>query len=95
MTRKELVFIITIILLALALRLINLDQSLWLDEAVNVVDAKKTTFGRFLTEYPLGDFHPPLYFAFLWVLVRVFGDSELVVRMPSVIFGILNVLVVF
>lgn len=76
---------------ALIIRLINLNQSLWLDEAINVVYSQKYNFTDFITVYSLGDFHPPLHFALIWVWTRIFGISEIAVRLPSVIFGVLAV----
>lgn len=73
------------------LRLINLNQSLWLDEAINVVHSQKYNFWDFVTVYSLGDFHPPLHFAILWIWTHLFGTSEIIVRIPSVIFGVLTV----
>lgn len=83
--------IFLILTAALLLRLINLNQSLWLDEAINTVYSQKYNFWDFLTVYSLGDFHPPLYFGILWIWTHLFGTSEIIVRIPSVIFGILTV----
>lgn len=83
--------IVPILLLALVLRLVLLNQSLWLDEAISVLSAKSLGFWHFTTGYPMGDFHPPGYFALLWVWGRIFGFSEVAVRMPSVILGVLTV----
>lgn len=77
-----------ILILALVLRLINLNQSLWFDEAINVVYAQTSDFWWFVTKYPIGDFHPPGWFAILWNWGRIFGFSEISVRMPSVILGV-------
>ncbi len=82
---KYLIFLILI--LSLFLRLINLDQSLWLDEAINVLAAQKLGFWHFVTGYPMGDFHPPGYFALLWIWGHLFGFSEISVRIPSVLLG--------
>src|SRR3989344_6980729 len=76
---------------ALFLRLVNLDQSLWWDEAINVVYAKSSSFWWFITKYPVGDFHPPGWFAILWVWSRIFGFSEIAVRLPSVILVVATV----
>lgn len=83
--------IFLILLAALILRLINLDQSLWLDEAISVVYSQKYNFWDFVTVYSLGDFHPPLYFGILWIWTRIFETSEIAVRIPSVIFGVLTI----
>lgn len=77
-----------ILVLAFLLRLVTLDQSLWLDEAINVLAAKNLSWFDFVAKYPIGDFHPPGYFALLWPWTRIFGFSEIAVRMPSVIFGV-------
>jgi uncharacterized membrane protein len=85
--------IFLIIFLALGLRLINLSQSLWLDEAVQAITAKGPFLGIF--EELLGDFHPPLYHLLLWGWVRIFGASEMSLRLPSVLFGIGCVFVMY
>lgn len=87
--------IAAIILLSLLTRLINLNQSLWLDEAINVVAASRLSLAEFLTSYPVGDFHPPGYFLVIWLWGRLFDFSELVIRLPSVIFGVTTVYLVF
>ncbi|RJQ27339.1 hypothetical protein C4577_01575 [Candidatus Parcubacteria bacterium] len=77
-----------ILIIALVIRLVSLNQSLWLDEAINVLAAKNLDFISFVTRYPIADFHPPGYFAVLWVWTKIFGISEIAVRMPSVLFGV-------
>lgn len=80
-----------ILFLALFLRLINLNQSLWFDEAINVVTAGFSDFWYFMTKYSVGDFHPPGWFAILWGWGHIFGFSEISGRMPSVILGVATV----
>lgn len=80
-----------IILLAVILRLIFINQSLWLDEAINIFYAKNSDFLTFITRYPVGDFHPPLYFALLWIWGYLFGFGEVTARIPSVILGVVTV----
>lgn len=87
--------LIIILVLALILRLINLDQSLWWDEAINVVYAKSTPFWWFVTKYPVGDFHPPGWFAILWVWGHLFSFGEFIIRLPSVIFGLLTIFLTY
>lgn len=77
-----------ILLLALALRLINLNQSLWWDEVINVTAAFNSGFLSYVGGYTLVDFHPPGYFALLWVWIKLFGTSEVIVRLPSVLFAL-------
>ncbi len=81
--------------LALILRLISIDQSLWLDEGINVNVARGLSFGNLITHYSLSDFHPPLYHIILRAWILVFGSSEIAVRIPSVILGVGTVFVVY
>ena len=80
--------IFPILAAGLILRLLGLDQSLWLDEAINVNVAGSLDFIPLITQYSLGDFHPPLYHVILRSWILLFGSSEIVVRIPSVIFAI-------
>lgn len=84
-----------IVIIALALRLIILDQSLWLDEAINVNNAANLDIGSLIFVYSLGDFHPPLYHLILRGWILLFGTSEIMIRLPSVILGVANVLVIY
>ena len=80
--------IIIVLLLATALRIIGLDQSLWLDEAININNAAMLSFKSLFFNYSLGDFHPPLYHLVIKAWVSVFGISEPAVRTPSILFAI-------
>ncbi|MCL5783771.1 MAG: glycosyltransferase family 39 protein [Patescibacteria group bacterium] len=83
--------IVFVIVIALLARVTSLNQSLWWDEAINVMAAGNSGFWDLVTKYALADFHPPGYFAILWLWGHIFGFSEISVRLPSVIFGILTV----
>ncbi|OGE30253.1 hypothetical protein A3C59_04715 [Candidatus Daviesbacteria bacterium RIFCSPHIGHO2_02_FULL_36_13] len=87
--------ILFVLFLAFVLRFINLDQSLWFDEAINVVYAKSNDFWWFVTKYPIGDFHPPLYFAVIWLWGHIFSFGEFVIRIPSVLFGIATIFLTY
>lgn len=71
--------------LALVLRIININQSLWLDEAAQTLmsslSLKEIFFGR------LGDFHPPLSYALFHFWMQM-GRSEIWLRMLPVLFGV-------
>ncbi len=84
-----------ILILAALLRMINLNQSLWLDEAINIISVKSLGFWETVLVYPRYDFHPPGYFALMWGWARLFGDSEISVRLPSVIFGVTTVVLCY
>jgi len=84
-----------ILVLGLILRSISLNQSLWLDEAINVVALTQYSFLGMITEYAKADFHPPLFFIVLWVWTKIFGISEILVRIPSVIFGVTTIYMIY
>lgn len=84
-----------ILLLGLVLRLISLNQSLWLDEAINTLAVKHYSFINLITQYARADFHPPGWFIILWSWTKLFGYSEVAVRMPSVIFGVLTIWIMY
>jgi hypothetical protein len=66
-----------------------------LDEAINVLAATNKSPFDLLTKYSLGDFHPPLYHVILYFWIKFFGNSEIAVRLPSVIFGLLTIYLTF
>lgn len=76
-----------IILAGLLLRLISINQSLWLDEATSAIVAKMSLADMFTRFFP-GDFHPPLYYLVIKYWTAVFGYSEVTLRIPSVLFGL-------
>lgn len=79
-----------ILALGFILRLISLNQSLWLDEATSALVAKMSVADMF-TKFLPGDFHPPLYYLILKYWSSIFGYSEVSLRVPSVIFGVMTV----
>ena len=87
--------IVAVLLIALVLRLIKLNQSLWLDEAINVNVAQALNFKRLVTDYAIGDFPPPFFHIVLKSWMLFFGSSEIAVRIPSVIFGVATVYLIF
>lgn len=90
--KKELVILCLILLLGLGLRLIALGQSFWLDEAsqaqLSSLSLAQIWFGRG------GDFHPPLFYilAHFWLQI---GTSEVWLRLLPLIFGLLNIYVLY
>ena len=75
--------------LALILRLVFLNQSLWLDESIQAL-ALMGRMGPLLT-YALADYQPPLYHLIGYVSTHIFGYSEIALRLPSLLSGIFTV----
>jgi 4-amino-4-deoxy-L-arabinose transferase-like glycosyltransferase len=92
-SRKKMIFIILVF--GFILRLINLNQSLWLDEGTTAIVARDFSYSKILTEFSTGDFHPPFHYLFLKFWSGIFGVSEISLRLPSVIAGILTVWFVY
>lgn len=78
-----------LLLLSLVLRLVFLNQSLWLDESIEAL-ALMGKLGPLL-QYALGDYQPPLYHLIGYVTTQIFGYSEIALRLPSLISGIFTV----
>ena len=78
---------------ALALRLPWMGESLWFDEVwyTQTMFARPNILGQLLFE----DVHPPTYALLLIAWTNLFGDSELVVRMPSLLCGLGSLLVLW
>ncbi len=87
--------VLFILLMSFLLRLLAINQSLWLDESIGAFEVKKGSFWYILTEFPKFDNHPPLYYLFLKLWTNIFGFSEFSLRLPSVLFGVATVFLVF
>ncbi len=81
--RKKNLLIIAIIIFSFILRVVNLNQSFWLDEAAQVIESSRPLSQQFRI---ISDFHPPFYHLVLhfWMY---FGHSEIWVRLLSVLLG--------
>lgn len=74
-----------IIIFAFLLRLVSLNQSLWLDEAISASVVKNYSYLDIVTKFSPSDFHPPFYYLVLKTWTSVFGLSEISLRFPSVL----------
>jgi uncharacterized membrane protein len=86
--------LILLLLLGLILRLIVVNQSLWLDEAISAETVKNFSYTGIVTEFAKFDFHPPLYYLILKFWTSLFGFSELALRFPSILFGLGTIIVI-
>ena len=79
--------LVLILLVGLLLRIYDLpSESVSFDEAVTLD----------LIEHPNSDYgNPPVYYLFLDCWIKLFGDKEFVIRLPSAIFGALSILVLY
>jgi len=87
--------LILLFLFSFLIRLISLNQSLWLDEGVTAKVVKTFDFLSIVKKFSPFDFHPPLYYLFLKFWTNIFGYLEISLRFPSIIFSLLSGFVVY
>src|SRR5215472_10852992 len=81
-----------VVVLGAGLRGYALDfQSLWTDEISSLMITDPTLSFRQFWDRVLADTHAPIYYLILRWSSSAFGQSEIVARAPSVLFGILTV----
>ena len=89
---KQAALFILILTVSAGLRLYHLGfESIWLDEGYTIrfasYDLKRIFF--------LQDTSPPLYYILMHYWIRLFGESEFSIRLPSLLFGILAIIMIY
>lgn len=87
--------IIILLIFSVAIRLISLNQSLWLDEAISANVAKNYSYSQIVTQFSPHDFHPPLYYLTLKSWSSIFGYSEIGLRSLSVLFALFTIILIY
>jgi mannosyltransferase len=81
--------LLIICILAAVLRIVGLDtQSLWHDELFSWFASQMESLSEAIEFGAAQDVHPPGFVVFLFYWQRVFGDSEVALRLPSAIAGV-------
>ncbi len=78
-----------------ALRVFNLNQSLWLDEAITAQKAKLLDYWQLVEKFSIWDFHPPLHYWLVRFFGSAFGFGEVWIRLPSVLAAIVVAYVLY
>lgn len=82
------IIVIGLTLVGAGLRLLGLGREpLWLDEATTASFAARPFLGAVFAEMQ----HPPLYNTLTYFVVRLLGESDAALRLPSVVFGIATI----
>ena len=90
--KREWIILAALVALAAVLRFAGLGkQPLWLDEASTAEFAARPLYDCIFADTQ----HPPLFDVLLHFSIRVFGASDAALRIPSAIFGVLLVPVVW
>ena len=81
--------LIIVIILGILLRFVNIDQSLWLDEAAQALLSSRSVHE--IINNSGGDFHPPLFYiiSHFWIYI---GKSEFFLRILPISFGVVNLI---
>lgn len=82
------IHVILVFVAAFLIRLLFINQSLWLDEATTARVVSQYNYFDIFSKFSLTDFHPPLYYLFMKLWTNAFGYSEVALRMPSVLFSL-------
>lgn len=90
--KKEVIFIIAITLIALILRLINIEHSkLWIDELYCFDIASKANILEILKTVFLKDLHAPFFFIILHFWIKCFDSSDIALLALPVVFSTLSI----
>jgi len=80
--------------IAIFLRIINItSEQLWVDEGGSISIAKSSL--SIFWNRAINDVHPPLYYLILKGWITIFGDSVASCRMPSAIFSIMTLPILY
>jgi hypothetical protein len=81
--RRPWLIVGALVVIGLAIRMVAM-RSIWVDEAISIHQAHMS-LGGMLDNLRTTDRHPPLHYLILWGVIRLFGDGEMAVRMPSIL----------
>ncbi len=92
--KKEYILLFLILAIGSGLRLSGLGkEGFWLDEGVSI--SKSTGELAPIFSGQVADPSPPLYYLLLSLWTRLFGTSEVSARIPSAIFGIFSIFMIY
>jgi len=93
--RKSILLLLLIILLALAFKIpaVLNSQSFWFDEAVSLSIAQHNILASW--QYLQWENNPPLHYWLLHYWTSIFGQTEISVRLSSVLFSILGIMALY
>ena len=86
--------VVLLVVLGTVLRLPNLGESLWLDEVIYSTNYIFSSLSD-LWYYFLHEPSAPLYRTFMFFWVHMFGEHELSVRMPPLVFGLSSIVLTY
>jgi len=92
---RHVVLLCLILAVGLALRLYGLgSQSMWEDEAFSIRMARLNPI-EIVAKTAKADYNPPLYYLVLHAGFRLTGVSDVAARLPSVLFGLVSLVLIY
>jgi hypothetical protein len=88
--RGGVLFVVGLLALGAALRVIHLGSGLWYDEVTTLVDFVRHPLGQILTSFPTDNQHT-LFSILAHGSVALFGESHWALRLPAVLFGVAGI----
>ena len=86
----DVIFVVTLIVIGTGLRFYRIDTGLWFDEILTLLDSVRSPLTRILTHFPGNNDHP-LYSVLAHLSVSLFGESPWALRLPSALFGVATI----
>ncbi len=83
-------FLAALVVLATVLRALALNQQLWFDEIVTLLDSARHPVSQIMTQYA-GQNQHMLYSLLGHASIRIFGEQPWALRLPAVVFGVASV----
>lgn len=88
-------YLLLIIIFGFGLRIYHIGgESIWADEGWSFYYAQMS-IGALLNDVFFNENNPPLYYVFLHVWIKIAGESEMAMRLPSAVFGALLIYCIF
>ncbi len=85
-------FIAGLMLISFAISFVNAGQSLWFDELFSALQTDSAlSLAQIIENTSLRDTWPPLYYIILHYVQVFFGNSEIIIRLPSIAANVLSV----
>lgn len=87
--------LIFLLCISFLVRLLSLNQSLWLDETTTANVVRNLGYLDIITKFSPHDFHPPFFYLLMKFWTNIFGYGEVSLRMPSVLASLVAGYVVY
>jgi len=82
--------LVSLSVVALILRLLNLNSDLWIDEVLTLLDFVRKPLGEIVVSFPSQNQHM-LFSILARFSTNIFGENPWALRLPSVLFGVISI----